>query len=388
MGRLITVNNQYFDNAGAPLSGGKIYFHETGTLTNKNTYSDSGLTTPNTNPVVLDAYGRCGDVFYDGPARVIVKTSADVLIDDIDPVYGQDSGAERNPYQAWSGATTYSADDIVVGSDNKIYRSIAGSNLNNDPTGAAGYWSEMTLVYVWDASRTFKTNEVAYRSGKLYRSKVNSNLNNDPPSSATQWESLAFAGDLDGAELILDADGDTSLHASTDDQIDVKIAGADDFLFIANIFRALAGSQIQTDTINETTSAAGVTIDGLLIKDGGITNLALAGFKINHSALGTLTGGTGGSAQALNLANHNSFSATISTATQEFTFTNVPTGQEFSFSLYLTNPGSQTLIFPASVDWDGGVAPPWTVSGTDIVTFTTINDGTTWHGSVYSLDSK
>lgn len=388
MGRLITVNNQYFDDAGAPLSGGKIYFYSTGGLTAKATYSDSGLTTPNTNPVVLDAYGRCGDIFFDGPARVVVKTSADVLIDDIDPVYGQDSGAERNPYQAWSGATTYGQDDIVVGSDAKIYRSIAGSNLNNDPTGVAGYWSEAALVYIWDASRTYKTNELAYRSGRIYRSKVGSNTNNDPPSSAAQWENLSFTGDMDGAELILDADGDTSLQASTDDQIDVKIAGADDFLFIANIFRALSGSQIQADTINETTSAAGVTIDGLLIKDGGITNLALSAFKITHQALGTLTGGTGGSAQSLNLALYNSFSATISTATQEFTFDSVPTGQEFSFSLYLTNPGSQTLTFPAGVDWDGGVAPPWTVSGTDIVTFTTIDDGTTWHGSVYSLDSK
>ena len=33
--------------------------------------------------------------------------------------------------------------------------------------------------------------------------------------------------DLNGTELILDADGDTSLHASTDDQIDIKIANTD-----------------------------------------------------------------------------------------------------------------------------------------------------------------
>jgi len=50
--------------------------------------------------------------------------------------------------------------------------------------------------------------------------------------------------DLNGTELILDADGDTSLHASTDDQIDVKIAGADDFKFTANTFTANSGSSI------------------------------------------------------------------------------------------------------------------------------------------------
>ena len=33
--------------------------------------------------------------------------------------------------------------------------------------------------------------------------------------------------DIDGTELVLDADGDTSITADTDDQIDIKIAGSD-----------------------------------------------------------------------------------------------------------------------------------------------------------------
>ena len=33
--------------------------------------------------------------------------------------------------------------------------------------------------------------------------------------------------DLNGQKLIIDADADTSIHASTDDQIDVEVAGAD-----------------------------------------------------------------------------------------------------------------------------------------------------------------
>ena len=45
-----------------------------------------------------------------------------------------------------------------------------------------------------------------------------------------------------GAEFILDADDDTSLTADTDDQIDIKIAGADDFQFTANKFSVLSGS--------------------------------------------------------------------------------------------------------------------------------------------------
>ena len=50
--------------------------------------------------------------------------------------------------------------------------------------------------------------------------------------------------DMNGTELILDADGDTSITADTDDQIDVHIAGADDFKFTANTFHVLDGSSV------------------------------------------------------------------------------------------------------------------------------------------------
>ena len=45
-----------------------------------------------------------------------------------------------------------------------------------------------------------------------------------------------------GVELTLDLDADTSFTADTDDQIDVRIAGADDFQFTANTFSVLTGS--------------------------------------------------------------------------------------------------------------------------------------------------
>jgi len=54
--------------------------------------------------------------------------------------------------------------------------------------------------------------------------------------------------DLNGEELILDVDGDTSIQADTDDQIDIKIAGADDFKFTANNFNILSGSTLTIDS--------------------------------------------------------------------------------------------------------------------------------------------
>ena len=61
----------------------------------------------------------------------------------------------------------------------------------------------------------------------------------------------ANALDLQGQsdKLILDADADTTISADTDDQIDIKIAGADDFQFTANTFTAQSGSTITTPTL-------------------------------------------------------------------------------------------------------------------------------------------
>ena len=54
--------------------------------------------------------------------------------------------------------------------------------------------------------------------------------------------------DLKGTELILDADADTTITADTDDRIDIKIAGADDFKFTANNFNVLSGSTLTIDS--------------------------------------------------------------------------------------------------------------------------------------------
>ena len=61
----------------------------------------------------------------------------------------------------------------------------------------------------------------------------------------TNFSNEAFKNtDLNGVELALDADGDTTITADTDDQVDIKIAGADDFQFTANTFTAQTGSSI------------------------------------------------------------------------------------------------------------------------------------------------
>lgn len=65
-----------------------VYIYQTGTTTPVTTYSDSGLTIPNTNPIVADSNGQV--LFYVATTtalRIDMKTSGGTLIRSVDPVY-------------------------------------------------------------------------------------------------------------------------------------------------------------------------------------------------------------------------------------------------------------------------------------------------------------
>lgn len=90
-----------WDGAGLVEAGAKLYFYVTGTTTPKDTYSNSGLSVANANPVVANSAGRFGAIFLgSGDYKVVLKDSDDVEIWSADPV---------------SKATTTSATTAVAG---------------------------------------------------------------------------------------------------------------------------------------------------------------------------------------------------------------------------------------------------------------------------------
>jgi len=101
------------------------------------------------------------------------------------------------------------------------------------------------------------------------------------------------------------------------------------------------------------------------------------------NAIGAIGGGT----QDIDLESGNVVTGTVDTSETTFTFSNSPTtGTAGSFTLILTNGGSQTVNWPAAVDWAGGTAPTLTTSGVDVITFTTIDGGTIWYGFAAGMD--
>ena len=88
---------------------------------------------------------------------------------------------------------------------------------------------------------------------------------------ASEITALTGALDINGQELILDADGNTSITADTDNQIDFKLAGADDFRMTANNFNVLSGSTLTVD------SGATITNSGTATNFGTDSESAYAG---------------------------------------------------------------------------------------------------------------
>lgn len=126
MAQLFHLSGQTLvDGNGAPYAAAKAYFYETGTTTAKNTYSNAGLTSANTNPVVADSNGRFGDIYLlAGRYKVVLATSADVTIDTLDPV----DATSQLIVAASAPATTYPFLRYHNTTDGHVYRRNAANN--------------------------------------------------------------------------------------------------------------------------------------------------------------------------------------------------------------------------------------------------------------------
>jgi hypothetical protein len=145
---------------------------------------------------------------------------------------------------------------------------------------------------------------------------------------------------------------------------------------------ALTGGECSTSSVH------GVVYDGTqfqLINPAVLASESVTASNLDRTvnAIGSIGGGT----QDIDLDSGRTVTGTVDTSTTTFTFSNPLSGSD-AFDLYLTNGGSQTVNWPASVDWAGGTAPTLTSSGLDHLVFTTPDGGTTWYGYVAGLDMQ
>ena len=126
MAQLFSLSGQTLvDGNGAPYAAAKAAFYLTGTTTPQNTYSDAGLSSANTNPVVADANGRFPDIYLSAARyKVVLTTSADVAIDTLDPV----DATSQLIAQTSAPGTTYPFLRYHNTTDGHVYRRNSANN--------------------------------------------------------------------------------------------------------------------------------------------------------------------------------------------------------------------------------------------------------------------
>jgi len=137
----------------------------------------------------------------------------------------------------------------------------------------SGKWNLFNNLQA-EPTTTVDKSGTGYTVGTLI-ANIEGNIGGAPILTAA---TVATSLDLNGQELIIDADGDTSLHASTNDQIDIKVAGADQFTITDGFINPVLTNDVSLGT--NSLKFKDLYIDGTAHLDAGnvagsaIVNLA------------------------------------------------------------------------------------------------------------------
>ena len=171
-----------------------------------------------------------------------------------------------------------------------------------------------------------------------------------------------------------------------------------------NAYGLVGSPNISVGTVSGTTGtfSGNVSVGGTLTYDD-VTNIDSVGLITARSGINVLAGvstfaaqieANGGTkitgsqtsnisamgANAVDCSAGNYFTKTITGATT-FTFTNVPTGVAYTFTMEVTLNGSNAITWPAAVKWPADTPPTITDGKTQLFVFLTDDGGTRWRGS-------
>lgn len=208
---------QYFDNNGDPLVGGKIYFYVVGTDIPRDTWQDMDKKVLNTNPVILDARGEA-IILLEGNYRVVVRDEKNNLIYDI-PVVSTTDGQikELNDLIAEKMIEINAAVDRANDAADRAEDAAAAAIINAHiyPNEAAG----RAAVADGEFFSVIGTGDVAYyvyqridANSSVLRTEIPSfsavyNEIDDRKSLIDKAEILISGLDLDIASVEIDIDG-------------------------------------------------------------------------------------------------------------------------------------------------------------------------------------
>jgi hypothetical protein len=303
---------------------------------------------------------------------------------------------------------------IFVDADLEVYEDDTLKSLSTDYTVAeAGVSSGGTVTFVTPPANavtvTLRRNKAIERtsdfqeSGEFRAKVINDDLDIltatlqqveteqdrsmklDPTDTATSM-TLPLKAERASRFAAYDADGDPIAAAGTSADLTPVSAFINGLLDDGDAATARATLGLGTFAVENTAAVPAQTLAGKMsCADNELERPRLTDYAESVNVIGA----TGGGAQDIDLALGNVVTLTVDTSANTFTFSNPSaSGMGCSFTLIITNGGSQSVGWPASVDWAGGTPPNLTVAGVDVLTFVTVDGGTLWYGFFAGLDMK
>lgn len=315
-----TPKCQFIDAAGVPLAGGFVYTYAAGTTTPQATYTDSTGATANSNPIILDSRGEANIWLGSATYKFKLTDSNNTEIWTVDNISAPTSGLSP----VLSGNVTIDSD--TAGTALTITQTGTGlalkvEDVSSDPTPfvidatgqvGIGTISPGTALDInngtlqLSSSGTSRTTLAADASNTTLSSVgargliLNANSTNLIYGTSSGYVGIKNASptvelDVTGA---IKTSGAATIGGNT--AVTGTLSATGNISTSAGNITATAGSvtagttmsvgtTLSVDTIAEKTSGSGVTIDGVLLKDG-IT--AASSVIISSGTLTATTSGT------------------------------------------------------------------------------------------------
>jgi hypothetical protein len=180
---LAGAGQQFFDNNGTPLSGGKLYSYAAGTTTPQTTYTSVSGATAHTNPIVLDSAGRVatGEIWLTAGSnyKFVLATPTDTTLATWDNITGINgtgisTNADSVEYDPpFTGAVTsgYTVEDKLAQTVSVKDFGATGNGSTDDTTAIKNALDSGALEVVFPAGGTYIVNGglISNQAGQVIR---------------------------------------------------------------------------------------------------------------------------------------------------------------------------------------------------------------------------